>query len=102
MLQLPREFEIDVANKALLLGFSLLIWVTLGYWLGVYERLDSALLRVITRDTTRQCGIGIISVVLFEYSLRLDLSRPFMVLFAAYAWLFLLLFRWKAGKVVGL
>ena len=33
--------------------------------------------------------------------LRLDLSRPFLVLFSAYAWVLLLLFRLTAGRMVG-
>jgi len=55
--------------------------VLLGYWLGVYERLDSSRLRTIVRDATRQCGIGGIACVLFEYSLNLDLSRGFLALY---------------------
>jgi exopolysaccharide biosynthesis polyprenyl glycosylphosphotransferase len=39
--------------------------------------------------------------VLFEYVLRLDLSRFFLGLFSAYAWVLLLLFRLTAGRVVG-
>jgi len=39
--------------------------------------------------------------VLFEYLLRLDLSRSFLGLFSAYAWVLLLLFRLTAGRVVG-
>lgn len=101
-LPLERNFEIAAPNKALLLGFSVLIWVVLGYWLSIYERLDSAHPMVVLRDTTRQCGIGLIGIVLLEYALRLDLSRVFLGLFGTYAWLLLILFRWKLGKVVGL
>jgi exopolysaccharide biosynthesis polyprenyl glycosylphosphotransferase len=39
--------------------------------------------------------------VLFEYVLRLDLSRFFLGLFSAYAFVLLLLFRLTAGRVVG-
>ena len=39
--------------------------------------------------------------MLFEYVLRLDLSRPFLVLLSAYTWVLLLLFRLTAGRVVG-
>ncbi|MCZ2147758.1 MAG: sugar transferase [Bryobacterales bacterium] len=102
LLPFARFFEIPQPNYGLVLSFAFLVWVALGYWLGVYERLDSAHLRVIIRDTTRQCGLAIIAVVLFEFSLRMDLSRPFLALFVAYDWLLLLLFRWKAGKLVGL
>ncbi|MCC6366618.1 MAG: sugar transferase [Bryobacterales bacterium] len=102
LLPFARFFEIPQPNYGLVLSFAFLVWVVLGYWLGVYERLDSAHLRVIIRDTTRQCGLAIIAVVLFEFSLRMDLSRPFLALFVAYDWMLLLLFRWKAGKLVGL
>jgi len=102
LLPFARFFEIPQPNYGLVLSFAFLVWVALGYWLGVYERLDSAHLRVIIRDTTRQCGLAIIAVVLFEFSLRMDLSRPFLALFVTYDWLLLLLFRWKAGKLVGL
>jgi exopolysaccharide biosynthesis polyprenyl glycosylphosphotransferase len=100
-LPLERLFELSVPVKALLLGFSVFIWVLMGYWMGVYERLDSAHLRVILRDTTRQCFIGGIAVILFQFSLRLDLSRFFMALFVFFNWFLLCLFRWKAGRMVG-
>ncbi|MCS7023872.1 MAG: sugar transferase [Bryobacteraceae bacterium] len=101
-LPLERYFEIPAPNKALLLGFSLLTWVVLGYWLSIYERLDSAHPMVILRDATRQCGFGLIAVILFEFSLRLDLSRVFLGLFGLYTWLLLVAFRWKIGKIIGL
>ena len=41
------------------------------------------------------------ALVVFEYVLRLELSRPFLLLFSAYAWVLLLLFRLTAGRVVG-
>lgn len=97
-----REFEIALPVKALLLGFSVLLWIALGYWLGVYDRLDSARIGVIFRDTTRQSALGGMCVVLFEYTLRLDLSRSFLLFFALTSWALLLLFRWKAGSVIGL
>lgn len=102
VLPLERVFEITVPIKALLLGFSCLIWVLMGYWMGVYERLDSAHLRSILRDTTRQCFIGGMAVILFEFTLRLDLSRAFLALFVGYSWVLLCLFRWRAGRVIGL
>lgn len=102
LLPLERLFEIPVPTKALLLGFAVLMWVLMGYWLGVYERLDSAHLRSILRDTTRQCGIGGMAVVIFQFSLRLDLSRVFLGLFVFYSWLLLCLFRWRAGRIVGI
>jgi exopolysaccharide biosynthesis polyprenyl glycosylphosphotransferase len=44
--------------------------------------------------------LGIIAVVLFEYSLRLDLSRLFLGLFAVYSWMALCLFRLNAAHIV--
>jgi exopolysaccharide biosynthesis polyprenyl glycosylphosphotransferase len=97
-----REFFIIVPTKALLLGSSVLAWVLLGFWLEIYDRLDSAHPRVIVRDTFRQCTLGFIVLVLLEFLLRLDLSRPFLLLFIAYSFVLLTLFRWKSGSAVGL
>jgi exopolysaccharide biosynthesis polyprenyl glycosylphosphotransferase len=101
LLHLDRVFFLDVPRKALVLGFSLAASVSIGLWLGVYDKLDSGDPRVILRDSSRQCGYAIICLVIFEYFLRLDLSRPFLALFAAYCWVLLLLFRLTAGRLVG-
>jgi exopolysaccharide biosynthesis polyprenyl glycosylphosphotransferase len=101
VLKLYWLFYLTLEQKALLLGFSLLAWVSFGLWFQVYEKLDSGHPGVILRDTTRQCGLGAISVILFEYALRLDLSRGFVGLFAVYAWVLLVIFRLTAGRVVG-
>ena len=100
--QFEREFFIVVPTKALLLVSSVLAWVMVGYWLEIYDRLDSGNPRVILRDTFRQCALGFICLVLVEYLLRLDLSRPFLLLFIVYAFSSLTLFRWKAGSLVGI
>jgi exopolysaccharide biosynthesis polyprenyl glycosylphosphotransferase len=102
LLQLKYVFYMLVPVKALVLGFSLLVWVTLGAWLEVYDRLDSAHPRVIVRDTFRQCAYGAMCLVLFQYALRLDLSRFFLAFFAAYSFMLLLVFRLTAGRMVGL
>jgi exopolysaccharide biosynthesis polyprenyl glycosylphosphotransferase len=94
-------FYINVPAKALLLGWSVLVWVAFGYWLDIYERLDSAHIRVILRDTFRQCAFGIVAVVMFQYALRLDLSRSFLGFFVVYSWVLLCVFRLKAGALVG-
>jgi exopolysaccharide biosynthesis polyprenyl glycosylphosphotransferase len=101
VLHLQHDFYLTVERKALVLGFALVAWVTIGLWLGIYEKLDSGHPRVILRDTARQCASGALCLVLFEYVLRLDLSRFFLGLFSAYAWVLLLLFRLTAGRVVG-
>jgi len=94
-------FYIDFPVAALLLVVSVLCWLAVGYWLDIYEKLDSAHSRVVLRDTFRQCVLGAICLVLAEYLLRLDLSRFFVVIFATYAWILLCLFRINAARVIG-
>jgi exopolysaccharide biosynthesis polyprenyl glycosylphosphotransferase len=100
-LTLQHPFFLTIQQKALVLGFSLVAWVAIGLWLEVYEKLDSGHPRIILRDSFRQCLYGAVCVVVFEYVLRMELSRPFLLLFSAYAWVLLLLFRLTAGRVVG-
>ena len=77
------------------------LWVAIGLWLNVYDKLDSGDPRVVLRDSFRQSAYGAIGLVVFEFLLRLDLSRPFLLLFATYAWVLLFLFRLTAGRLVG-
>jgi exopolysaccharide biosynthesis polyprenyl glycosylphosphotransferase len=100
-LHLERSFSLEFTRGTLLLGFSGLSWLLIGLWLQVYDRLDSGAPRIILRDTFRQCSYGAISLVVFEFALRLDLSRPFLALIAVYSWVFLCLFRLTAGSLVG-
>ena len=41
ILHLERLFYLTVEHKALVLGFALVAWVTIGLWLEIYEKLDS-------------------------------------------------------------
>ena len=100
-LHLGRAFYILVSVKALVLGFTLVTWVLIGLWLGVYDKLDSGDPRVILRDSARQCGYGFICLVVFEFLMRLDLSRSFLALLTVYSWVLLLVFRLTAGRLVG-
>ena len=95
-------FLLEMGFAALLMSFATLSWLLIGLWLQVYDRLDSGAPRVILRDTFRQCAYGVVSLVVFEFTLRLDLSRPFLALIAAYSWIFLCLFRLTAGSLVGM
>src|SRR5579872_780717 len=101
VLHLEFLFYLTIERKALVMGFSLLAWVLIGIWLEIYEKLDSAHPAVILRDTTRQCAYGALSLVVFEYLMRFDLSRFFVALFAGFAWILLVIFRTTAGRVVG-
>jgi exopolysaccharide biosynthesis polyprenyl glycosylphosphotransferase len=102
LLPLERYFTVEIYTRILLMSFAMLSWLLIGLWLQVYDRLDSGAPRVILRDTFRQCGYGTVSLVVFEFALRLDLSRPFLALIAAYSWIFLCLFRLTAGSLVGM
>ncbi|HYP07205.1 MAG TPA: sugar transferase [Bryobacteraceae bacterium] len=101
-LPLGPNFFLTVQTKALLLGAAILTWMLIGYWLELYDRLDSAHLSVVVRDTFRQSVLGGIVLILFQFLLRLDLSRAFLLLFGFYSWFFLCLFRWRASTLVGL
>ena len=100
-LPFERVFELEGARAPVLLILSAACWVALGYWLDVYDKLDSAHPRVILRDTFRQCALGGIAIVLAEYLLRLDLSRSFLALFVGISWILLCLFRMNAGHAIG-
>jgi exopolysaccharide biosynthesis polyprenyl glycosylphosphotransferase len=101
-LHLERSFFLPVTTRALVLGFSLVVFVATALWLNVYDKLDSGDPRVILRDSFRQAIYGAIGIVVFEFALRLDLSRPFLLLFVSYCWLLLFLFRLTAGRLVGI
>src|SRR5579872_2795637 len=92
VLHLEHQFFLTIERKALVMGFSLLAWVMIGIWLEIYEKLDSAHPAVILRDTTRQCVYGALGLVLFQYAIRLELSRFFVALFAVFAWILLVTF----------
>jgi len=101
-MELARTFFLTPAESALLMGVSMVVWVALGYWWELYDRIDSAHPRVILRDTFRQCLMGVASLILFEYLDRMDLSRPFVALFAGYAWVILCLVRLNSGRILRL
>jgi exopolysaccharide biosynthesis polyprenyl glycosylphosphotransferase len=102
LLHLEHLFYLTPDRKALFLGFSALVWVGLGLWLEIYDRLDTGHPRLILRDSARQCAYGGLCLVVFEFLLRLDLSRFFLLLFVIYAWAVLLLFRLTAARLVGM
>jgi exopolysaccharide biosynthesis polyprenyl glycosylphosphotransferase len=97
---LPNEFYFRAGEKALLMAFCVLVFVAAGYWLDVHGRLHASDPWTILRDTFLQAGSGTLSLVVFQYVLRLDLSRMFLLLFALDAWILLLIFRLQAVRFV--
>jgi len=101
ILHLEHVFFLTPEQMALVLGSAQLAWVSIAWWLEIYEKLDSGHPRVILRDAAKQCVYGALCVVVMEYVLRLELSRFFVLMFAALAWILLLIFRLTAGRVSG-
>jgi len=100
-LHLENEFFLDRPIAAALLVYSMIAWTIAAAWWEIYDRIDGAHPRVILRDTLRQCLFGSVAVILFEFLWRLDLSRPFVAIFALFTWLLLSLFRLNAGRILG-
>jgi FlaA1/EpsC-like NDP-sugar epimerase len=102
---LPFEqvFYLILPVKVLLLGFSVLVWILIGFWLNLYERLDSGNPLKVVRDSFKQTALGTLSLAAFQYLLRLEfpLSRSFLALFALYSWGLLCAFRLAATNLAG-
>jgi exopolysaccharide biosynthesis polyprenyl glycosylphosphotransferase len=103
-LPFERVFYLTVPVKTLMLGFSVVAWVLIGFWLNVYDRLDYAHPKVVVRGALKQTALGITALAIFQYLLRLEfpLSRSFLALFAVYSWVLLCAFRLGAGNLAGL
>lgn len=97
-LQLANYFEIEFSSRMLLHVCSAMLVLFTALWFRVYEQIDSAPLTFKLLETTRQTVLTMIGLVLVEYALRMDLSRPFLAFFGAYLWLGLILFRLSAGS----
>jgi exopolysaccharide biosynthesis polyprenyl glycosylphosphotransferase len=97
-----RLFYFLPPEKALLVSFCAIAWVAVGYWLGIYRKLDFDRPSVIVVDSLRQTAGGVIALLILEYLLYLNVSRSFVTLFAVYNWLALLLFRLQAPRLAGL
>ena len=94
-------FFLTAEQTALILGFSLFAWIGIGLWLKLYDRLDARYPRTILRDSVRQCAAGGICLLVFEYALRMDLSRFFLALYVTLACAFNLVLRFGALYVAG-
>ena len=98
---LENDFFIPTRDQALLLGFSLIAAVALGRWLDIYQRLDSGQPTAILRDAFSQAAYLSLGLLVFQYLVRLDLSRPFLGFFAIFSCLFFSLFRLLSGPLIG-
>ena len=98
-------FFLRPEQKSLLLAFTVITWVTVGYWLNVSGVLDSARIRSILRGCSRQVGYSIVAFVMFlvfGHSLEIPLARGFLFLFFALSWFLLASFRIAARNLIPL
>lgn len=102
LLAIHPVFFLTPHEQALVVGFSLFAWVTIGLWLHIYDKLDAGHPRLILRDATRQCAYAALCLLVLEYALRMDLSRFLLTIYPSLAWVFLVIFRLIAGRMVGL
>ena len=100
-LPLERNFELDAPVIGFLLGLSFVSWIFVAYWHEIYDRTDSANPKQILADTLKQCVLGGVGLVLGVYLMRLDLSRPFLLLYVALAFVLATIFRLNAGTLGG-
>ena len=102
LLPLTHDFFLSAALKVLLFGVAAVSSVIFCLWVQVYDRLDGANRYIIFRETTKQALFTIVTMVLVDYFLKLDLSRFFLLCFVGLQFLFLLIFRWNSSSLVGL
>ena len=100
-MQLENNFFLTRMEVVSLLIASILVWTAAAAWWEVYDRIEGAHPRVILRDAFWQCLLGAVTIVLIEYTLRLNLSRPFLGLYLAFTWFLLCLFRLNASRLFG-
>jgi exopolysaccharide biosynthesis polyprenyl glycosylphosphotransferase len=102
-LSLAHVFFLHGDTHLILLAFCATAWVVIGWSRRTDEYLRAASPRRLAAYTLRQCVIGIVLVILFQYLLRIDppLSRSFLCLFFTYDFLLLLLFRWESPYLIG-
>ncbi|MEO8026831.1 MAG: sugar transferase [Bryobacteraceae bacterium] len=101
-LSLERNFYLAPEVRVLLLGWSVFVWIATSFAWETYDRLEIARPIIIVRDTLRQALTLVAAIVLLQYFLRLDLSRPFVALFGIYAWILSSFGRWNAPRLAAL
>jgi exopolysaccharide biosynthesis polyprenyl glycosylphosphotransferase len=104
-LPFSHRFFLSPDTKSLLLGFSVITWVAVGYWLNVSGQLDSARIPAILRECFRQVGYSALALVVFlvfGHALDIPLARGFLSFFFAISWFFLACYRIAARNLIPL
>jgi exopolysaccharide biosynthesis polyprenyl glycosylphosphotransferase len=92
-LPLSRYFEIQPPVLALLQLAAFLSWLLSGIWFRLYDQIQIQGWAALLSRTLRQALAMGLSVVVLEFLLRLDLSRPFLAFFVLFAALVAYSFR---------
>jgi exopolysaccharide biosynthesis polyprenyl glycosylphosphotransferase len=101
LLPLEREFDIAPAVRVLLVIFAVGSNVLLSYALKIYQNVESlSPLRILTRSF-RHVTVTMLGLIVLEFALRLDLSRPFFALYAVSQWALLAGGRLVARRYAG-
>jgi exopolysaccharide biosynthesis polyprenyl glycosylphosphotransferase len=83
-----------------LLAFCIVVWVSAGYWLDVYGKLESVRVPAILRDSFRQAGWGGLALIVLLFGVKLDISRFFLSLFIFTSWFCLTAFRIASRNLI--
>jgi len=97
-----RIFFIEPNRRFTLILVTVASWLVIAAYSNLYEHLDSAQWTRIVRSTFRQCILATLSVVIFEYLVRWDLSRSFLLFLFLYAFVVLSIFRINSKKIIRL
>lgn len=79
-----RIFYLDDSTKYLVFLVSVWVWALSGVWLRAYENAVPGSLPKVLRQTISQMLLASPFIVVFQFVLRFDLSRPFLGLFFLY------------------
>lgn len=101
-LTLRFEFYFTPPIYALLQAAALAFGALSGWWLGVLDRAFTSSRPRLALDAFKQSAVATVCLVLFQYTQRLDVSRPFFAFLCVYAavglTLLRLLFRFAAAR----
>lgn len=92
-LPLERVFFLATPVRALLLTAGAAAWVLAGFWRRAYDQVLATAPARLLATAFQQSALAVTALVIVEYTQRLDLSRPFLALWAVYGLLLLFLFR---------
>jgi exopolysaccharide biosynthesis polyprenyl glycosylphosphotransferase len=100
-LPLEHVFFMLPPTKALVLGAAIAAWVSMGFVLRVYERLETGEPRTAVNDSLKQVTAGTLLLVGILFLTKSDISRAFIALFTAFNLAALVAYRVTAPSLRG-